>query len=62
MAAASAANSTVIDRQPIMFTPSAKLSDDEKRAKDVRIETLGWPRSSSFGRGFGICLYLSCKC
>ena len=29
--------------------PNAKLTDDEERAKRIRIGTLGWPRSSSFG-------------
>jgi len=28
---------------------NAKLTDDEERAKDIRAETCGWPRSSSFG-------------
>jgi len=28
---------------------NAKLTDDEERAKDIRIGTLDWPRSSSFG-------------
>ena|SRR5438128_1504207 len=30
---------------------NAKLTDDEERAKDDRIGTRGWPRSSSFGAG-----------
>jgi hypothetical protein len=29
-------------------SPNAKLTDDEERAKDGRIGTLGSPRSSSF--------------
>jgi len=28
---------------------NAKLTDDEERAKNGSIATLGWPRSSSFG-------------
>jgi hypothetical protein len=34
------------------WTLNAKLTDDEERAKDVRIETGTSPRSSAFGRAF----------
>src|SRR5437016_4246243 len=42
------------DRLKLFITSSrvtnAKLADDEERAKDARIGTLGWASCSSFGR------------
>ncbi len=35
------------------YRSNAKLTDDEERAKDFRIGTVGWPRSSSFGPASG---------
>jgi hypothetical protein len=42
---------SVVKRIMCAIPPNAKLTDDEERAKDGRIETLDWPRSSSFGSG-----------
>jgi hypothetical protein len=41
-------------RLATLAIPRTQVTDDEERAKDDRIGTRGWPRSSSFGAALDV--------